>query len=219
MVLASLASLALAAVCPSNAANDLRPQPSGSQLITVETTTTSTTYATLRTWRRSGGCWLPRDGPYAARVGRSGIRKNRREGDGTTPIGTFRIGRVMYGNEPNPGVKFRYQRLRCGDWWDEDPSSPTYNTLQRLRCGEQPQFAVKSLGMWQERTAYTHLAVVEFNMNPIVPGRGSGIFLHAQTGGPTNGCISLRRPDLVRVLRWLRPSSAPSITIAKREGK
>jgi L,D-peptidoglycan transpeptidase YkuD (ErfK/YbiS/YcfS/YnhG family) len=156
------------------------------------------------------------DGPYAARVGRNGIRKNRREGDGTTPVGTFRIGRVMYGNEPNPGVKFRYRRLRCGDWWNEDPSSPTYNTLQRLRCGEQPPFAVKSPGMWQERTAYTHLAVVEFNMNPVVPGRGSGIFLHAQTGGPTNGCISLRRPDLVRVLRWLRPSSTPSITIAKR---
>jgi L,D-peptidoglycan transpeptidase YkuD (ErfK/YbiS/YcfS/YnhG family) len=217
VVLASLASLALAVACPSNAANDLRPQPSSSQLITVETTSTNTTYGTLRTWRHSAGCWVAADGPYAARVGRNGIRKNRREGDGTTPIGTFRIGRVMYGNEPNPGVKFRYQRLRCGDWWNEDPSSPTYNTLQRLKCGEQPPFAVKSLGMWQERTAYTHLAVVEFNMNPVVPGRGSGIFLHAQTGGPTNGCISLRRPDLVRVLRWLRPSSAPRITIATRE--
>jgi L,D-peptidoglycan transpeptidase YkuD (ErfK/YbiS/YcfS/YnhG family) len=216
VVLAAFASLALAVACPSNVANDIRPQPAGSQLITVETTSTSTTHATLRTWRRSGGCWVAVDGPYPARVGRNGIRKNRREGDGTTPIGTFRIGSVMYGNEANPGVKFRYRRLRCGDWWDEDPSSPTYNTLQRLRCGQQPPFKVKSPGMWQERTAYTHLAVVEFNMNPIVPGRGSGIFLHAQTGGPTNGCISLGRPDLVRVLRWLSPQAAPRITIGTR---
>jgi len=216
VVLAALASVAVAAACPSNVANDLRPQPAGSQLITVEAASTRTSYATLRTWRRSGGCWVAVHGPYSARVGRNGIRKNRREGDGTTPIGTFPIGSVMYGNEPNPGVKFRYSRLRCGDWWDEDPSSPTYNTLQRLRCGEQPPFRVKSPGMWQERTAYTHLAVVAFNMHPVVPGRGSGIFLHAQTGGPTNGCISLRRPDLVRVLRWLSPRGAPRITIGTR---
>jgi L,D-peptidoglycan transpeptidase YkuD (ErfK/YbiS/YcfS/YnhG family) len=70
--------------------------------------------------------------------------------------------------------------------------------------------------MWQERTAYSHLAVVEFNMHPVVPGRGSGIFLHAQTGGPTNGCISLRRTDLVRVLRWLSPRAAPRIAIGSR---
>jgi L,D-peptidoglycan transpeptidase YkuD (ErfK/YbiS/YcfS/YnhG family) len=218
MLLASLASLAVAAACPSNAANDLRPQPSGSQLITVEAATTRTTHATLRTWRRSGSCWRAVAGPYPARVGHNGLRKNRREGDGTTPIGTFRIGRVMYGNAPNPDVKFPYQRLRCGDWWNEDPSSPSYNTLQRLRCGERPPFRVKSPGMWEERTAYSHLAVVEFNMHPVIPGRGSGIFLHAQTGGPTNGCISLRRADLVRVLRWLRPSAAPRITIGTRSG-
>jgi L,D-peptidoglycan transpeptidase YkuD (ErfK/YbiS/YcfS/YnhG family) len=216
--LASLASMALVAACPANVANDLRPQPAGSQLITVEAASTKTTYATLRTWRRSGGCWVAVGGPYAARVGRNGIRKNRREGDGTTPIGTFRIGRVMYGNEPNPGVKFRYLRLRCGDWWNEDPSSPTYNTLRRLRCGQQPPFRVTGLGMWQEQTAYPHLAVVEFNMNPVVRGRGSGIFLHAQTGGPTNGCISLRRADLVRVLRWLSPSAEPRIAIGTRAG-
>ena len=53
-------------------------------------------------------------------------------------------------------------------------------------------------------------------MNPVVPGRGSGIFLHAQTGGPTNGCISLRRDQLVRVLRWLRPDASPRIAIALR---
>ena len=218
MVLATLASLAVAAACPANVANAVKPQPTGSQLITVEAATTTRTYATLRTWRRSGRCWRAVAGPFPARVGRNGIRKNRREGDGTTPIGTFPIASVMYGNEPNPGVKFRYVRLRCGDWWNEDPSSPTYNTLQRLRCGQRPPFRVVSAGMWQDRTAYPYLAVVEFNMDPVVAGRGSGIFVHAQTGGPTNGCISLRRADLVRVLRWLRPGAAPRIAIGTRAG-
>jgi L,D-peptidoglycan transpeptidase YkuD (ErfK/YbiS/YcfS/YnhG family) len=210
---APLVAAAAVAACPSNAANALRPQPAGLQLITVQAVTAGTTHATLHTWRRHRGCWRPVAGPYGARVGYNGLSGNRREGDGTTPTGTFRIGPTMYGTAPDPGVRFRYRRVVCGDWWDEDPSSPTYNTFQHVRCGQRPPFRVKSKGMWQQPLAYPYLAVVEFNMRPVVPGRGSGIFLHAQTGGPTQGCISLRRPDLVHVLRWLRPGNAPRIAI------
>jgi L,D-peptidoglycan transpeptidase YkuD (ErfK/YbiS/YcfS/YnhG family) len=212
MLLATLLA-ALTAACPANFANDLRPQPSGSQLVTVQAASPRTTYASLRIWRRSGNCWVAAGGPYPARVGRSGLSANRREGDGTTPAGTFRIHATMYGNEANPGVRFRYRRVRCGDWWDEDPSSPTYNSFQTVGCGRRPPFGVNSEGMWQNRRAYPFLAVVEFNMRPVVPGRGSGIFLHAATGRATNGCVSLDRGDLLRVLRWLRPNAAPHIAI------
>jgi L,D-peptidoglycan transpeptidase YkuD (ErfK/YbiS/YcfS/YnhG family) len=218
VVLASLASLAVAAACPANVANAVKPQPAGSQLITVEAATARTSHATVRTWRRAGGCWRPVAAPYAARVGWNGLRWNRREGDGTTPIGTFRIGRVMYGNEPNPGVRFRYVRLRCGDWWVEDPASPAYNTFQRVGCGRRPPFRVGTPDMSKDRRAYPYLAVVEFNMHPVVPGRGSGIFLHAQTGRATNGCVSLRRVHLRRVVRWLSPAATPRIVIGTRAG-
>jgi L,D-peptidoglycan transpeptidase YkuD (ErfK/YbiS/YcfS/YnhG family) len=217
---AHLAAAALAAACPSNTANDLRspPRAASQQLITVEAASTRTTYATARIWRRTGSCWVAAGGPYSARVGWNGLSANRREGDGTTPVGTFPIGRTMYGNSPNPGVRFRYVRLRCGDWWVEDPQSPSYNTFRRLRCGVKPPFEVTTPDMSNDRHAYAHLAVVEFNMHPIVPGRGSGIFLHVQTGGPTNGCVSLSRPNLVRVLRWLSPAAAPYIAIGTRAG-
>ena len=215
-MLAAALLAAVAAACPSNLANDLRVQPRAAQVVTVEAATARTTHASLRIWRRAGACWVAAGGPYAARVGRNGLSASRREGDGTTPAGTFRIHATMYGNEPNPGVRFRYVRVRCGDWWDEDGRSPTYNTFQRVGCGRQPPFAVKSAGMWQDLRAYPFLAVVEFNMRPVVPGRGSGIFLHAQTGGPTNGCISLAKGDLRRVLRWLRPDASPHVAIGTR---
>ena len=70
--------------------------------------------------------------------------------------------------------------------------------------------------MWQQPDAYPYLAIVEFNMHPVVPGRGSGIFLHAQTGRATSGCISLRRGELAEVLRWLRPADEPVIAIGTR---
>ena len=158
-------------------------------------------------------CWVAVAGPYRARLGKNGLSGDRREGDGTTPTGVFRIGRTMYGNEPNPGVRFRYRKLRCGDWWDEDSSSPTYNSFQHVSCGVDPPFGGGSEGMWQQPKAYPFLAVVEYNTRPAVPGRGSGIFLHAQTGGPTIGCISLQKDELRAVLRWLRPEAAPVIAI------
>ena len=208
MLLASLLSaVALAAPCQTF------PAAPGTQLITIEVANARSTRAVARTWARAGKCWRAVHGPYPARVGRNGISSNRREGDGTTPAGTYSIAPTMYGNEPNPGVQFRYHRLRCGDWWSEDPGSPTYNSFQHVPCGREPSFEVETPGMWQQPRAYPFLAVVEFNMNPTVPGRGSGIFLHAQTGGPTNGCISLRRADLLRVLRWLRPTPRPHIAI------
>ncbi len=212
-MLATLLAVTTLAACPPNLASGLDVPAATRQLITVEAKVARTTYASLRTWRRSGDCWLPAAGPYTARIGRSGLSANRREGDGTTPAGTYRIGRTMYGNAPNPGVRFAYRRLRCGDWWDEDPSSPTYNSFQHVPCGQRPPFAGASEGMWQQPLAYPFLAVIEYNMRPVVPGRGSGIFLHAQTGGPTIGCISLRRAELRAVLRWLDPGDAPVIAI------
>jgi L,D-peptidoglycan transpeptidase YkuD (ErfK/YbiS/YcfS/YnhG family) len=200
---------ALATACPSYPS----VPAATTELITVSATRLQTTSATLRTWRRSGDCWAPIAGPYTARVGWNGLRVNRHEGDGTTPIGTFPILPHMYGNEPNPGVSFKYTRLRCGDWWVEDPRSPAYNTFQRIGCGVKPPFKVTTPDMSKSRRAYAYLAVIGFNAIPIVPGRGSGIFLHVQVHNSTNGCVSLPRGQLLRVLRWLTPSAAPRIVI------
>jgi L,D-peptidoglycan transpeptidase YkuD (ErfK/YbiS/YcfS/YnhG family) len=49
--------------------------------------------------------------------------------------------------------------------------------------------------------------VIDFNYRKPVYGRGSGIFLHVGSGGPTAGCISLRESDLIPVLRWMRPDT------------
>ncbi len=213
MLALAVLTAAVAGACPQNLANGIETPAGARQLVTVEAKSASTTFATLTAWRRSAGCWVEAAGPFGARVGRNGLSSNRREGDGTTPTGLFRIGRTMYGNEPNPGVRFAYRRLRCGDWWDEDPSSPTYNSFQHIPCGTTPPFGGASEGMWQQPRPYPFLAVIEYNMRPAVPGRGSGIFLHAQTGGPTIGCVSLRRDELRAVLRWLRPSARPVIAI------
>jgi L,D-peptidoglycan transpeptidase YkuD (ErfK/YbiS/YcfS/YnhG family) len=206
----------VSATCRSNVAGEIGEARSAGQLITVEAVRLKATSASLNLWERRNGCWIPVAGPWTARVGWNGLAERRREGDGTTPAGVFTLGPVMYGNAPDPGVRYRYRRLVCGDWWNEDPASPTYNTFQHVRCGTRPLFRTTTPGLWQERRAYRHFAVIEYNMRPIVPGRGSGIFLHAETGRSTNGCVSLPAKRLTTALRWLRPSEKPRIAIGTR---
>ena len=152
-------------------------------------------------------------GPWAAHVGYQGLSAHHREGDGTTPLGTFGIGPVVYGLDPDPGVRLRYHRLTCGDWWDEDPGSPTYNSFRHIACGATPPFRGGSEALWRVAVAYRDFAVISYNTGPVVPGRGSAIFLHDSTGGSTNGCVSLPRPELLRVLRWLRPGASIAIRL------
>ena len=87
----------------------------------------------------------------------------------------------------------------------------------RPRAGRGHRSARPRLASGRSRRAYRHFAVIEFNMRPVVPGRGSGIFLHARTGSSTNGCVSLPVPQLVSTLRWLDPAKRPRIVIGTRQ--
>jgi L,D-peptidoglycan transpeptidase YkuD (ErfK/YbiS/YcfS/YnhG family) len=101
----------------------------------------------------------------------------------------------------------------CGDWWDEDPSSSAYNTFRHVACGTTPPFRGGSEALWRISPQYRYFAVIEYNARPVVPGRGSAIFLHVSTGHATAGCISLPEGELLHVLRWLRPGARPAIAI------
>lgn len=210
---AAVAARADGAACPQNVANGLQPKGSAKQLITVVAPRESSTRGTLQLWRRAGACWVAAGGPWSAFLGQRGISADRREGDRTTPAGTFGIGSVMYGVAPDPGVRYRYQRVACGDWWVEDARSPFYNRFRHTPCGSRPPFRVVGGDLSRSPTAYRHFAFIRFNVDPVVPGRGSGIFLHASTGRPTLGCVSLPLPHLVTTLRWLRPDAKPLIAI------
>jgi L,D-peptidoglycan transpeptidase YkuD (ErfK/YbiS/YcfS/YnhG family) len=202
--------------CLPTLANQLASTGSAKQLVTVVAARDSSSRGSLQLWRKSGDCWLSADGPWPAWLGQRGVSEDRREGDRTTPAGVFGFGSVMYGVSADPGVHYRYHRIVCGDWWVEDPKSPYYNRFHHVPCGTRPPFRVTDEDLSRSPTAYRHFAFIRYNAEPIVPGQGSGILLHASTGRPTLGCVSLAVPQLVTVLRWLKPSSEPLIVIGTR---
>ena len=205
-----------AAACPGTLANRLASTGNATQLVTVVAARARSTQGTLRLWRKTAGCWQPAAGPWSAWIGERGVSTNKGEGDRTTPAGAFGFLPTMYGVAGSPGVHYRYHRLVCGDWWVEDPSSRWYNRFRHVPCGSNPPFRTTSEDMSRSPTAYRHLAVIDYNTNPIVPGRGSGIFLHVSHGNPTLGCVSLALPQLLTILRWLQPAKQPLIVIGTR---
>ena len=191
----------------------LCPGPTGAQQLVTVQAHPGATIASLSLWQRRGACFRRVAGPWTARLGRSGLSSHKREGDGSTPTGTYRLGTTMYGIAHDPGVKFAYHRLVCGDWWDEDAGSTAYNTFQHVACGAQPAFGGDSEALWRISPQYRYFAVIEYNARPIVPGRGSAIFIHVSAAHATAGCVSLPESRLVRLLRSLRPDAKPVITI------
>lgn len=153
-------------------------------------------------------------GPWPARVGINGLSGDHREGDGTTPVGVYGISSTFYGLAADPGVHGTYHQLVCGDWWDEDPASPQYNTFQHVDCPATPPFGGRSESLWTAATTYQRFAVVDYNTAPVVPGAGSAIFIHDSGSGATNGCVSLAPTNVDNLLRWLQPGRSPHVVIA-----
>jgi L,D-peptidoglycan transpeptidase YkuD (ErfK/YbiS/YcfS/YnhG family) len=202
-----------ATACTPTLATSLAYTGRALQLVTVVAPTPTSTSVTVALWQRQGPCWVGAGGPWAGVIGASGFSDHHREGDNTTPTGIYAISPVVYGNAPNPGVRGTYHQLVCGDWWDEDPTSAAYNAFQYVPCGTVPRFAGDSEALWAETEAYPSFAVVEYNTDPAVPYAGSAIFVHANIGGPTAGCVSIPRPDLDQMLRWLNPPAQPVIAM------
>ena len=186
------------------------PDEAGAQqLIVVEVADPTDTFAQLQAFDRVDDRWEPAFAPTTARVGRSGISADRHEGDGTTPEGVFTLTEA-FGNGPDPGTKLPYRPVHEQDYWVTDSSSPYYNTWQ---SGPPVGRWTQAEALWTLPQAYRHAVVIDYNRDPIVPGRGSAMFLHVRNENPTSGCVAIDLDRLVEIMRWLDPAKAPKIAI------
>jgi L,D-peptidoglycan transpeptidase YkuD (ErfK/YbiS/YcfS/YnhG family) len=134
---------------------------------------------------------------FPCAVGRGGIGAKRAEGDGITPAGRHRIEAVLH--RPD---RLRHRGARPigpRDGWSDDPADPAYNRPVR----RPHRFRHEALR--RPDRVYDLVAVLDWNRNPAVPGRGSAIFLHVWKAPrhPTAGCIAFRARDLAWILaRW-----------------
>lgn len=147
---------------------------------------------------------------YRCAIGRGGFSANKKEGDGATPIGTFPLRACWYRADvlPAPKTGLPLTIIHKDDGWCDDPKSPYYNQHVKL------PFAASHEELWRLDGTYDIVVPLGYNDGPVVPGKGSAIFLHVAKPGytPTEGCVALARADLLTVLAHAGTGSTIEIT-------
>ena len=151
--------------------------------------------------------WGGRRWPCA--IGPAGIAAEKREGDGATPAGRFAIRRLLYRPDrlPPPLTGLSLLPLSPLDGWCDDPKHPDYNRRVRL---PHPASCEK---MWRDDACYDLVIPLGYNDDPVVPGKGSAIFLHVARPdySPTGGCIAIAKPDLLAMLATAGPGDCVAV--------
>jgi L,D-peptidoglycan transpeptidase YkuD (ErfK/YbiS/YcfS/YnhG family) len=161
----------------------------------------------LKVRRRAGN---PRQGWLTAGVlalpvalGHGSIKANKREGDGGTPRGTFRLKRLWWRAERHarPPTLLPSRRIRQDDAWCEDPADRHYNQPVKLTPASTADRLARADNL------YDFIIEIDHNTRPRVKGRGSAVFIHAARPGfaATAGCVALELDALRKLLARLGP--------------
>ena len=182
------------------------------QLIFVTNKDASSSQVTIYVLEKDGNIWRPAFPAFSGTIGTKGFAPfdKKLEGDGKSPTGIFSLG-TAFGYNPSITTKMPYRQVMEDDFWVDDVHSPDYNRWVRGR----PQ-AVSMEKMKREDGLYRHGIVIAYNMDPIVKGKGSAIFLHRwqEKGKSTRGCVAVPEDQLLRLLVWLDPAQQPLMIMA-----
>ena len=139
---------------------------------------------------------------FKCALGKAGIGKKNIEGDNITPKGTYRIIQIYYRKDRVKKISssFKLNKITKSMGWCDDPSSKKYNQLIRLPT----KYSHEKL--YQKNNIYDLLLVIDYNMNPVVVNKGSAIFIHVAKKNykPTAGCISLKKRDILKLIKILK---------------
>jgi len=149
-------------------------------------------------------------GEKRAAIGPAGIAVKGGEGDGLTPRGRFAVREIFYRADriAAPRTSLPLRRIAPDDGWCDAPSDPNYNRLVKL------PYPASAEHMWREDHLYDLVAVLGYNDDPVVAGKGSAIFLHLAKPdySPTQGCVVLATGDLLEAIEQLQPGDQVVIT-------
>ncbi len=169
--------------------------------------------AKLTAWVRKTDGWQSIFEPMEAVVGKNGFAPEGKkvEGDGCTPSGIYRLG-TAFGYALEVDTKLDYRQTTENDFWVDDSSSTQYNQWVQKVARAKSFERLK-----RDDVLYKYAIVVEYNTAPVVPGKGSAIFIHLWRGPgkPTAGCIALSEMDMLKLLRWLDKGDNPVIILGE----
>ena len=134
-------------------------------------------------------------------IGINGVTKEKVEGDGKTPIGTFDLGITFGTHKFLNSINRKYIQINNNLYWVDDIKSKYYNQLVDITKVNKDWNSAEHLIEYSREYEYA----VEIKVNPEnVPGKGSAIFMHCSVGKPTAGCVAIDREKLLELLKCVQ---------------
>lgn len=136
---------------------------------------------------------------FPCAIGRGGVRRNKKEGDGATPVGEHNIVGLLY--RPDRIVKPTDWAVPIlpGDLWCDDPRHEDYNLMVRA------PFPASHEQLRRADPLYDLVLLTDWNWPYAERGKGSAIFIHRwrRLGAPTEGCVALQPDHLLWIAQRL----------------
>ena len=175
--------------------------------------------ATLYTFEKDSiGQWAEVFAPYKVNLGVKGLvsPEDKIEGDLKTPTGYYPI-TFAFGKKNDLESRLDFIEIGRNHIWVSDTASDAYNTIVVDNDGKYSNNQVNEK-LFRNDDLYDYAIVIDYNINPVVKGKGSAIFMHIQRSENhrTAGCISLSKEDIVNLIEWLDSEKHPHIYLCKQ---
>jgi L,D-peptidoglycan transpeptidase YkuD (ErfK/YbiS/YcfS/YnhG family) len=137
---------------------------------------------------------------FKCSIGKSGIKKNKKEGDKACPRGVFSFGKLYYRPDRikklNTNLSCRKIKKYMG--WCYDSKNKKYNREVNHKKNK------KSETLFRKDHKYDAFIVINYNTKPIIKNKGSAIFLHlTKNFKPTAGCIAISQNDFLKLIKGM----------------
>ena len=142
----------------------------------------------------------------SAFIGINGSSSDKKEGDGCTPLGLYKINSAFYINE-KPQTKLDAFQITEDSYWVDDVNSAYYN--QYVTDVDKKDW--NSAEHMIDYNGYKYGFVVDYNPS-CVPDMGSAIFFHIGYN-PTAGCIATNEEMILKYLSALDKDKNPFVLI------
>ena len=146
-------------------------------------------------------------------VGKMGIGLKKKEGDFITPIGDYKIKYILYRKDRVKKIKTKLRKaiIKKNMGWCDDPKSKKYNKLINLPFSDSYE------QLFKRENTYDIILVLSYNMNPVKKNKGSAIFIHVAKKNykKTQGCVAVRKSDLLKILKVINASTKVKIVNQK----
>ena len=138
-------------------------------------------------------------GRFTCAIGRAGLTTNKIEGDHKTPVGEFKFKKIYYRKDKLGEMIFQipFAIIEENDGWCDDPKSKLYNQHVQF------PFDASAEKLFRDDDLYDLLCVINHNTDPIIPGKGSAIFLHISKPNfeGTEGCVAIEKENIIELAK------------------